>query len=74
MLFEYEGNIYHFEVYNDQVNISFDERTPGLRVRLFNKVENKLGWYENPIIEELGLKGLKKVFPEVKLYGGYILI
>lgn len=73
MLFDYEGNLYHFEVYNDQVNIGFDERTPGLRFSLFNKVENKLGWSENPIIEKLGLKGFKDLFPEAQIFDGYII-
>lgn len=73
MLFEYEGNLYHFEVYNDQINIGFDERTPGLRFSLFNKVENKLGWSKNPIIEKLGLKGFKDLFPKAQIFDGYII-
>ena len=73
MLFEYEGSLYRFEVYNDQVNVRIDKRTPGLKLRVFNKVENKLGWYENPIIEKLGLEGFKKLFPEAQIFQGYII-
>ena len=73
MLFEYEGNLYHFEAYNDQINININERTKGLRFVLFNKVKNDLGWYENPVIEELGIKGFKELFPEAQIFQNYII-
>lgn len=73
MLFEYEGNLYHFEAYNDQVNININERTKGLRFVLFNKVKNDLGWYENPIIEKLGIEGFKTLFPEAQIFQDYII-